>query len=112
MALLVTCLTNPQLLTVLPSTLSLQPAPQRNDYDTEEEKMPDPWNAIATHRRPRLLRGRRSYRHGGLEDAAGARAKDNNNKEKTEIKGDIAQYPPVILKDGTEVQDETDGQTK
>ncbi|KAH7162133.1 hypothetical protein B0J13DRAFT_490704 [Dactylonectria estremocensis] len=114
-----------------PRVTPQQPAPHRDDYDTEEEKMPDPWNAIS-------IIGIRVYsKDAGLElrtvmeggelleggmgekgaadlddaqnNAAGARTED---KETGGMNGAIASYTPVILRDGTEVGDEIDGKAK
>ena len=98
--------------------LAPQPAPQpRDDYDTEEEKMPEPWNAVC-------IVGIRVYSEdpdlelrtvieggelleGGMGEkgaadldnaqvnAGGSRAEDNNGNT-----GNDGGYPPIVTRDG------------
>lgn len=106
-----------------------QPAP-KDDYDTEEEKLPDPWNAIC-------IVGIRVYsKDGGLElrtvmeggefleggmgekgaadldnaqaNAGGCRANDNKEPPNGSKEGSEFPFPcyaPVIRKDGKEIED-------
>ncbi|KAH6898145.1 hypothetical protein B0T10DRAFT_471882 [Thelonectria olida] len=104
-------------------------AAPRDDYDTEEEKLPDPWNAICivgirVYSKDAELELRTVMEGGALlEDgmgekgaadldnaqanAAGMRADETESGEKKQkMAGELAPYAPVIRKDGADVEDE------
>lgn len=92
--------------------------------------MPDPWNAISiigirVYSKDEGLELRTVMEGGELleggmgekgaadvddaqNNAAGARAEEKDGEETATMEGEIASYPPVIQKDGTEIRDETD----
>ncbi|KAI5465326.1 hypothetical protein BGZ63DRAFT_373306 [Mariannaea sp. PMI_226] len=109
-----------------PRTTQHAPAPH-DDYDTEEEKMPDPWNAICIvgirvySKDPDLelctvMEGGELVEDGmgekgaaDLDDAqanaAGIRADEREDIEKQQTEGELEPYPSVIRKDGTKIED-------
>ncbi|KAH6999023.1 hypothetical protein BKA56DRAFT_665543 [Ilyonectria sp. MPI-CAGE-AT-0026] len=108
--------------------------PHRDDYDTEEEKMPDPWNAIGIigirvyskdeHLELRTVMEGGELLEGGMGEkgaadlddaqtnAAGVRAEEKDGADTAKMEGEIASYPPVIRKDGTEIDVDVEGQEK
>ncbi|CAM1505117.1 Fc.00g107540.m01.CDS01 [Cosmosporella sp. VM-42] len=103
-----------------------QPAP-RDDYDTEEEKMPDPWNAICivgirVYSKDAQLELRTVMEGGELLEGGmgekGAADLDNAQANAGGTRGDDKEapeaakepgfhlYPPVIRKDGKVIEDE------
>ncbi|KAL6404247.1 calpain-like protein [Ilyonectria robusta] len=108
--------------------------PHRDDYDTEEEKMPDPWNAIGIigirvyskdeHLELRTVMEGGELLEGGMGEkgaadlddaqtnAAGVRAEEKDRVDTAKMEGEIASYPPVIRKDGTEIDVDVEGQEK
>ncbi|KAH6973310.1 hypothetical protein EDB80DRAFT_784271 [Ilyonectria destructans] len=114
-----------------PRVTPRQPPVYRDDYDTEEEKMPDPWNAIGiigirvyskneglelrtVMEGSELLEGEMGEKGAAdLDDAqinaGGVRAEEKDGGDTAKMECKIASYPPVIHKDDLEIRFEAEG---
>ncbi|KAK7413320.1 hypothetical protein QQX98_007830 [Neonectria punicea] len=115
-----------------PRVAPQNPPAAHDDYDTEEEKLPDPWNAICivgirVYSKDEALELRTVMEGGELleggmgekgaadldnaqKNAGGVRAEEKDGVEALKMEGEIATYPPVIRNDGSEIKEDEAGE--